>query len=237
MRPLPEDFQDQSGTVYDFRVPGLFQVALLHWRERSIDEDEPRFMRAHDAGEFLHFSLAEVGGRANGGKRNAARVCDRKIDRAREADRLLDLRLDAARRDFALNGFAGRFAIEKRHDDNRPRKRAGKRWRLRPAPLAGAPIERLQSDFVHCSGDILGLEQLHGMAWHDRRDRVLVDELGMPVTPQQYAEIVERGHDALQLHAVHEKNRERDLGLANMIEKGVLQILGTFRRHCRFPSC
>jgi hypothetical protein len=56
----------------------------------------------------------------------------------------------------------------------------------------------------------------------------------MSVPPQQYAEIIEPGYDALQLDTVHEKNRERDLGFTDVIEKGVLQILGSFRRHLPF---
>ena len=41
-------------------------------------------------------------------------------------------------------------------------------------------------------------EQLDRMTRHDGRDRVLVDELRMPIPPQQHAKIVEPGHNALQ---------------------------------------
>ncbi len=68
-------------------------------------------------------------------------------------------------------------------------------------------------------------EQLDRMTRHDRRDRVLVDELRMPVAAQQHAEIVEPGHDALQLHAVDQEDGERSFALADVIEEGVLQIL------------
>jgi hypothetical protein len=75
------------------------------------------------------------------------------------------------------------------------------------------------------------------MAWHDGRDRVLVDELGMTVAPQQYAKIIEPSHDALQFDAVYEKNREWDFGFADMIEKGVLEILCAIGCHGRYFRC
>src|SRR4029079_7068742 len=65
--------------------------------------------------------------------------------------------------------------------------------------------------------------ELNGLTGHDGRDGVLVDELRMSVAAEQDAEIVEPGHDALQLHPIHEKDRQRSLVLANMIEKSVLK--------------
>src|SRR6185437_5770840 len=35
-RATAENFQDQAGPVDDFRIPGLFQIALLHRRHRAI---------------------------------------------------------------------------------------------------------------------------------------------------------------------------------------------------------
>jgi len=54
---------------------------------------------------------------------------------------------------------------------------------------------------------------------------VLVDKLRLPVAAQEDAEIVKPGDDALQLHAVDEKDRDRNFRLADVIEKGILQIL------------
>src|SRR5262249_4020447 len=70
------------------------------------------------------------------------------------------------------------------------------------------------------------LEELEWRAGHNGRDSVLIDELRVPVATQQHAEIVEPGDDSLQLYAVDEKNRERSLVLADIVEKGVLKVLG-----------
>jgi hypothetical protein len=55
----------------------------------------------------------------------------------------------------------------------------------------------------------------------------------MSVATQQHAEIIEPGHDALQFNAVHQEDRERRFTFANVIEKSVLEILGSIRGHCR----
>jgi hypothetical protein len=73
------------------------------------------------------------------------------------------------------------------------------------------------------------LEHLHRLARHDCRDRVLVYELGMPVTPQEDTKVVERRDDACQFHTIDKKYRQRYLLLADGVEKKILQVLRTFR--------
>ncbi len=73
------------------------------------------------------------------------------------------------------------------------------------------------------------LEHLQRRARHDRGDGVLVDELRMAVAAQQHAKIVELGDDALELDAVDQKNRQRSLLLANVIEERVLKVLCAVR--------
>jgi hypothetical protein len=51
---------------------------------------------------------------------------------------------------------------------------------------------------------------------------MLVDKLRVTVAPKQQTEIVEPGHDALELHSVDQKDRQWRLGFANVIEEGVL---------------
>jgi hypothetical protein len=55
----------------------------------------------------------------------------------------------------------------------------------------------------------------------------------MPIAAQQDTEIVKPGNHALQLHPVHQKDRERDFCFADVIEEGVLQILTSFGCHGR----
>jgi hypothetical protein len=55
------------------------------------------------------------------------------------------------------------------------------------------------------------------------------------IPPQQNAEIIEPRHHALKFHAVDQKDRQRDFAFANVIEKGVLEILCSFGCHCRVP--
>jgi hypothetical protein len=57
----------------------------------------------------------------------------------------------------------------------------------------------------------------------------------MSISPQQHAEVIEPGHYALQFNSVDQENGQRDFCFADVIEKGVLQILRTFGGHGRVP--
>ncbi len=74
-------------------------------------------------------------------------------------------------------------------------------------------------------------KQLDGVPRHDGGDRMLVDKLRMTVTTEKNTEVVEPGDDTLQLDAIHEEYRQRNLALANVVEKGVLKVLRAIARH------
>ena len=61
-----EDFEDQPGAIEHLGVPGLFQIALLHRRERAIHHHDAGFVAFDQAGDLLDLALADEGRRANG---------------------------------------------------------------------------------------------------------------------------------------------------------------------------
>src|SRR4051812_26088713 len=60
---------------------------------------------------------------------------------------------------------------------------------------------------------------------HDRRDGVLVDELGLAVAARQHREIVEPGDDPLELDALHQEHGDRRLGASQAVQEHVLEIV------------
>src|ERR1700761_9045655 len=67
--------------------------------------------------------------------------------------------------------------------------------------------------------------QLDRSQRHHRRDRVLVDQLGLAVPPEQDAEIIEPGDVALELYAIDQENGDGSFAFPDRVEKRVLQIL------------
>ena len=72
--------------------------------------------------------------------------------------------------------------------------------------------------------------------WHDRRDGEVIDQLRVPVASKQDAEIIKPGNETLQFYSVDEKNRDRRLGLSDVIEKRVLEVLRLLGCHSSFRS-
>ena len=217
-RAPAEDLQDQAGAVEHLGVPGLFEIALLHRRQRAVHHHDAGFEAFDEAGDLLDLALAEIGRRPQRVEHDDAGLHDVEIDGAGEADRLVEPGLGrcvsmlAALRDVRVRRSTG--SITSARPVAEP---------VEPQPVsARVATARLQSDLFPGRRFFGALEQLDRMARHDGRDGVLVDELRMPVAPQQHAEIIEPGDHALQLDAVHQENGERDFAFADVIEKGVL---------------
>ena len=78
---------------------------------------------------------------------------------------------------------------------------------------------------------MLAIHQLDRPAGHNRRNRMFIDELRVPIPAQQNAKIIEPGDDTLQLYPVDEKDRERSLLLPYIVEKRVLKAWYFFGGH------
>ena len=56
-----EDLQDQAGAVDHLGAPGLFEIALLHRRERAVHHDDAGLVGFDQAGDLLDLALADEG--------------------------------------------------------------------------------------------------------------------------------------------------------------------------------
>jgi hypothetical protein len=78
---------------------------------------------------------------------------------------------------------------------------------------------------------MIPIEQLHRRPRHNRRYGVLVHELRVTVTTQQYTEIVKPRDDSLQFYSVHKKDSERSFVFSYVVEKRVLKALNSLCSH------
>ena len=72
-RALAENFEDQPGAVEHLDVPRRLEIALLHRRQRMIDDDEPGILGAHQPRQLLDLAGAEQGRRPRDSARARAR--------------------------------------------------------------------------------------------------------------------------------------------------------------------
>ncbi len=92
-RAPAENFQNEAGAVEHLGVPGLFQIALLHRRERAVHHHDAGFEAFDETGDLLDLALAEIGRRMQRAKQHDAGLLDVEIDGAGEPDRLVELGL------------------------------------------------------------------------------------------------------------------------------------------------
>jgi len=135
-RPSAEDFQDQAGAVEHLGVPRLLQVALLHRRERAIHHHQGGLMGLHEARQFFHLALADIGRGAQLGQRHQAGGDHFEIDGARKPDRLFEPGVGRP----ALHG-RGRTLAHIRPDDDGTAGRALGRTQGRLMLVAAARLQ------------------------------------------------------------------------------------------------
>ena len=229
-----EDFQNQSGAIDDLRAPGFFEIALLHRGDWAVHHHHGRGMAFDQPGNLVDLAGADIGRRPHVVERDQSLLHDIEVDGARQSGGFFEASLGRARLRLRAAGLAPHLALEPRLDHDGA---AGLRARRRRAQEIGAfvTLALFQSDLVPSRRLFAAFEQLDRVTGHDGRNRVLVDELGMPIPPQQNAEIIEPCHDALQFNAVDQENGQRNFCFADVIEESVLQILRTFGCHGRVP--
>ena len=217
--PRREDFEDERGAVNHLAVPRAFEIALLDRGERPIHDDQSELVCGHDVRHRLHAPGAEQGGRPRPLHGHDVGLHDIEVDGVGEAHRLGEATRGLPR---ALARVPGpRRTSQRRMQDT------GARWRISVARDADA--RHLRIVLLYRLSSLI--EQLDRLNRHDRRNRMLVDKLRMVIAFEQNAEIVEPGDNSLELDAVHEKYRDRHLSFAHVVEKDVLETVGSLASH------
>jgi hypothetical protein len=194
-RAVGKDLQDQAGAVQKLAAPGLFEVALLHRRHRTVDQD-----KADPVGFDPGLQLVDL-----------ARPEQHARLRARQAHDVGRHDLQVGERRGQRHAFLQRGAgvsaatvgLDVGMQDHGAHRRTIVLSVLSPAVTLRRRYASPPSLFPVVKIDRLGR--------HDRRDRMLVDQLALPIPAQEHAEIVEPGDHALQFHAVDQKDRHRHL--------------------------
>ena len=164
-----ENLQYQAGTIQNFRIPGFFQIALLHRRQCAIHDHDAGVEALDETGNLFDLTLAEESCRPQRIEHDDAGLFDIEIDGAGKADRLIELCSGPA---FARKH---RDPAQDRLDDQCP---AGACTFSAPIPRrssgllrrqrARVAMARLQTNLFPGRRFLSALEQLHRVARHDR---------------------------------------------------------------------
>ena len=85
-----EDLEDQSGSVDDLGLPGLFQVALLDRRKGVIDDDDIALTELHQIADLLDLAPTKQGPRRQLAQVDNQRLSDFEIQRQSQTHGLLE---------------------------------------------------------------------------------------------------------------------------------------------------
>src|SRR5262245_46390422 len=80
MRPSPEDFEDQSGSVKDLGVPRLLEVALLNGRQRTVHHHDSSHVGFDQCGDLVDLALSNESRRPDLANRNDTGADNGEID-------------------------------------------------------------------------------------------------------------------------------------------------------------
>src|SRR5690606_37170068 len=222
--PPAEDLENETGAVEDLGIERAFEIVLLHRCQRMIDEHDLRPGFLHDLAQRFDLARTEQGARPGLGHRHDLAMDNVDVDGLGEPRRLLQPR---GGRSPGRCGPAAFTPVPQYGDNDHPGSRAG-------LPIGPAVAQSA------LSARIFRFEHLYGLAWHDGRDRVLVDQLRMAIPAEQYTKIVEGGHHSRQLDPVDKKDRQRVPRPANCIQEYILKILRLFRHSLvrpHFSNC
>src|SRR5690606_31354440 len=139
-RATTEDFKNETSAVDNFDPPGALEIALLHWTDRMVDDDEPRLVNFDLMLEFVDFAAAERRRWTGARHRHHDAGTDVEFDRLGEAHSFRQAILTGAwQRGWAMQTVGRRrraLALGGKHGHDHERSHRRRRNVIRPAPTS-----------------------------------------------------------------------------------------------------